>query len=76
MTPILASALVFAASTSGVPKAPPASGLISTSQMTVRATVVDHCTVGPSGATCSGAAPIRPLIVGRGRTASRIDIVF
>jgi hypothetical protein len=72
----LASVLVFAASPADLPKASTASGLVSTGQMTVRAVVVDRCTVGPAGATCDGVAPIRPMSVDKGGPASRIAIVF
>jgi hypothetical protein len=76
MIPMLASALVLAASTAGVPKSATASGLISTAQMTVRVVVVDRCKVAPTGATCEGAAPIRPLAVNQVNPASRIEVIF
>lgn len=53
-----------------------ASGLISTSQMTVRVVVVDRCTVGSAGVNCEGAAPIRPLAVSQVRSTPRLDILF
>lgn len=70
---LLTSALVLAAAPS---QPSTASGLISTSQMVVRAVVEDRCTVSPAGVTCQGPAPIRPLAAGPARSATRIDIVF
>jgi L-asparaginase/Glu-tRNA(Gln) amidotransferase subunit D len=76
MIPILASALVLAASGAGAPKPSTVSGLVSTGQMIVRVVVADRCTVTSTGATCEGAAPIRPLAVSRIGPESRVDIVF
>jgi hypothetical protein len=70
---LLASALVFAPAAADLSKES-ASGLISTAQITVRAVVVDRCTVGSAGAICDGVAPIRPMSVDKG--GSRIAIVF
>jgi hypothetical protein len=74
---MLASIAVLAAAPPpGLPKASASSGLISTGQMTVRAVVVDHCTVSPTGATCAGGAPIRPLVQGKVPGGARAEIVF
>jgi hypothetical protein len=81
MIPMLASALVLAAALptplAGAPAKPAsASGLISTSQMAVRAVVEDRCRVSPDGATCLGLTSMRPMAVTRAHVTSRIDIVF
>jgi hypothetical protein len=48
-------------------------GLISTTSMTVTATVVDRCKVGAAAVTCDGAAPIRAVVAKR---AARTEIIF
>jgi hypothetical protein len=77
MIPTLISALILgAAQPAAPPKPPTASGLISTSQFTVRAVVVDSCTVSSTGATCQGVVPIRPMARNRALRGARTDIVF
>lgn len=76
MISVLVSVLAAVAGPGGQPSKPGvASGLVSTGQMIVRATAVDRCAVGPDGAACQGAAPIKPLAVDRPST-TRVDIVF
>ncbi|MEJ2816777.1 MULTISPECIES: hypothetical protein [unclassified Caulobacter] len=78
MISVLVSVLAVAAvAGSGAQPSRPAaaSGLIGTGQMTVRAKVVDRCTVGPGGAVCQGGATVRPLPVDQPTTV-RVDIVF
>ncbi len=82
MSFVLAFALALAVQPAASP--PPAdvaksstvSGLTSSAQMTVRVVVVDRCKVTSTGATCEGAAPIRPLAVNQPNRASRIEVTF
>lgn len=70
-----AAAVALAGPAAQPAKPSAASGLTSTGQMIVRAVVADRCEVGPSGAVCQGAAPIKPLAVDR-PSATRVDIIF